>query len=58
MKRTVKKEAGVKEKDADMINDHNENHEYRRKLRGYNRDNTTNVSENVLEIYSITENLL
>ncbi len=52
------KEAGVKEKDADIINDHNENHEYRRKLRSYSRDNTINVSENVLEINSMTENLL
>ncbi len=52
------KEAGVKEKDADIINDHNENHEYGRKLRSYSRDYTTNESENVLAIYSITENLL
>ncbi len=52
------KEAGVKEKDADIINDHNENHEYKKRLRSYSQDNTTNESENVLAIYSITENLL
>ncbi len=52
------KETGVKEKDAGIINDHNENHEYGRKLRSYSRDNTTNESENVLAIYSKTENLL
>ncbi len=52
------KEAGVKEKDVDIINDHNENNEYIRKMTSYSRDNTTNESENVLEIYSITENLL
>ncbi len=33
------KEAGVKEKDVDIINDHSGNHEYRRKLRSYSRDN-------------------
>ncbi len=52
------KEARVKEKDADIINDHNENQVYRRKLISYSRDNTTNESENVLAFYSITENLL
>ncbi|RUM30759.1 MAG: hypothetical protein DSY42_03925 [Aquifex sp.] len=47
-------EAEVREKDADIINDHNENHEYIRKLRSYSRDNTTNESENILAIYIIT----
>ncbi len=33
------KEARVKEKGANIMNDHNENREYRRKLRSYTRDN-------------------
>ena len=54
----VERDTQISRKDEDLLNDHNENHEYKRKLRSYTRDKPTDMSGNVLTVYSITEELL
>ncbi len=47
-------ETEVESKDSDIIADHNEDHEYRRKLRSYSRDK----AQKVFAIHNATENIL
>ncbi len=47
-------ETELEGKDSEILTDHNEDHEYRRKLRSYTRDK----AQKVFAIHKVTENIL